>query len=163
MPIRYRNSIFKSFSSLNLDSDLDYDLLIIIINSLHISVNKNQLFDEINTFNKYKNSIILQLNSINIFEQYIKIFKVIECPNIMKIISSVMCIAVGNDYVERVFSHMTRIWTDDRNRMSISLLRAEICIKNNFSHDCIQFKEFIKSKRNCIIAAKSNTKYIVHK
>ena len=91
---------------------------------------------------------LLYFNKIQtIFLNNILKYSVIECPIIMKIISSVMCIAVGNDFVESVFSNMTRIWTDVRNRMSISLLRAGICIKNNFSQDCIQFKEFIKSKR----------------
>jgi len=70
-----------------------------------------------------------------------------------------MAIPVGNDFVARIFSGLKRVWTDERNRMNISLIKAEICIKNNISLSCIDFKNFIKENENCIKAAKSYQKY----
>ena len=65
----------------------------------------------------------------------------------------------GNDFVERVFSDLKKVWTDERNRMDISLVKSELCVKNNFSIKCIDFKDFIKDKKDFIKAAKSQIKY----
>jgi hypothetical protein len=70
-----------------------------------------------------------------------------------------MAIPIGNDFVERVFSLMKKIWTDESNRMNINLIKAEICIKTNFSMDCQEFKEFIKNNERLIKAVKSSYKY----
>ena len=70
-----------------------------------------------------------------------------------------MAIPVGNDFVERIFSGLKRVWTDERNRMNISLIKAEICIKNNISLSCIDFKNLIKEKENFIKAVKTYQKY----
>ncbi len=45
------------------------------------------------------------------------------------------------------------------NRMNISLIKAEIYIRNNISLSCIDFKNFIKDNENWIEAAKSYQKY----
>ena len=47
----------------------------------------------------------------------------------------------------------------DFNEWIFSLIKAEIYDTNNFSYNCIDFKEFIKNYNNCIKAAKSNQKY----
>jgi hypothetical protein len=43
--------------------------------------------------------------------------------------------------------------------MNISLIKAEIYIRNNISLSCIDFKNFIKDNENWIEAAKSYQKY----
>ncbi len=53
-----------------------------------------------------------------------------------------MAIPIGNDFVERVFSGLKKVWTDERNRMNISLIKSEICIKNNFSLSYIEFEDY---------------------
>lgn len=70
-----------------------------------------------------------------------------------------MAIPIGNDFVERLFSGLKRVWTDDRNRLNMTLIKTEICIKNNFSYSCLDFKDYIKTNNECIKAAKSNAKY----
>ena len=40
-----------------------------------------------------------------------------------------MSIPIGNDFVERVFSHLHLIWRDDRNRMGIILLKLRFVLK----------------------------------
>jgi hypothetical protein len=69
--------------------------------------------------------------------KYCKILSAFESKNLTKVVETVMAIPVGNDFVERVFSGLKWVWTDQRNRMNISLIKAEICIKNNISLFCI--------------------------
>jgi hypothetical protein len=66
---------------------------------------------------------------------------------------------IGNDFVERVFSHLRRIWTDERSSMSIELIKAKICIKNNFNMNCIEFKSYVKNNEKLVKSVKSNQKY----
>ena len=54
---------------------------------------------------------------------------------------------------------MQNLWTDQRNRMNISLVKAEICLRFNFSMTCLEFYDFIKSNNELLYAAKSQKKY----
>ena len=101
---------------------------------------------------------ILQ-NKIWIVYQFCKILKQINSKSLKPIVETVLAITVGNDFVERVFSQMKMSWTDKRSKMSISLLKAEICIKNNFNLSCVEFEDYIKRNDKCIKAAKSSQKY----
>jgi hypothetical protein len=152
-------SPFKLFSSLNLDKDLTYDELIKVSQMLNISVDKDTLFDEMNSFNCFLNNLDVKEKSMDTVSKYCKILSKTDYKNLMKIIETVMAIPIGNDFVERVFSLMKKIWTDERNRMNINIIKAEICIKTNFSMDCQEFKEFIKNNERLIKAVKSSHKY----
>ena len=132
-----------------------------ISTKLGLNIDKAMLFDEIVTFDTPLSELNSIENNSDVITKYCKLLSKSYLINILKIIESVLAIPIGNDFVERVFSHMNKIWTDERNRMSIGLSKAEICIKNNFSFSCIDFKEFIQSNENCIKAAKSNEKYLL--
>jgi hypothetical protein len=41
-------------------------------------------------------------------------------PNLVKIIGAVMAIPIGNDFVERIFSVMKNLWTNEKDRLSIA-------------------------------------------
>jgi hypothetical protein len=59
--------------------------------------------------------------------------------NLKKIVETVLSKPISNDTVERVFSLIKRIWTDDRNSMKTDLVKAEICINFNYSMSCPDF------------------------
>ncbi len=65
-----------------------------------------------------------------------------------------MAIPIGNHYVDRVFSIMKKVWTDERNRLNIKMIQLEICIKMNFFLNCHQFKSFVENNDNLIKATK---------
>ena len=117
------------------------------------------LFDEINAFNQCLSALNSSGKCLDTISKYCNLLSETHFPNLLKIVETVMAIPIGNDFVERVFSHLRKIWTDQRNQMSIGLIKAEICIKNNFSFNCNDFKSFIQSNQKCIRAAKSNEKY----
>jgi hypothetical protein len=43
--------------------------------------------------------------------------------------------------------------------MGIDLIKAEICIKNNFNMGCIEFKSYVKNDEKLLKSVKSNQKY----
>jgi hypothetical protein len=151
----FKESPFKLFSCLNLDKDLIYDDLLKITNSLNIDLNMDSLFDEIHTFNSLLNNLDINTKSSDTITKYCKILSNSNLKNLTKIIETVLCIPIGNSFVERVFSLMKRIWTDDRNQMNIDLVKTEICINTNFSMSCEEFREYIKDKKDILNSVKS--------
>jgi hypothetical protein len=111
------------------------------------------------TFNSYLNTPEINSKEMKNIEKYCKIFSTNNLPNLLKITETVMVIPIGNDFVERVFSHLSDIWTDKRNRLSLNMVKAEVCISNNYDMNCIDFISFAKNNQNLINSVKSSQKY----
>ena len=116
-------------------------------------------FDEIECFNTILGSLESDEKTSDCLTKYQKILSSNNFPNLLKVIETVFSIPIGNDFVERVFSHMHDICSDKRNRINVHLIKAEICIKNNFRYSCIEFKQFIQNQQNVLKLAKSTEKY----
>jgi hypothetical protein len=155
----FEKSPFKMFSCLNLDSDLSYEKILIIKKFLNIECNEDILFDEIISFNNYLNQKEVITENIETIDKIRKILLNNKFENLTKIIETVLSIPIGNDYTERVFSHLRRIWTNERSSMSLDLIKAEICIKNNFKMNCFEFNSYVKSNEKLLKSVKSNEKY----
>ena len=41
---------------------------------------------------------------------------------------------------------MHKLWTDERNRLNINLIKAELCTKINYSMTCLEFNKFLMTK-----------------
>ncbi len=54
---------------------------------------------------------------------------------------------------------MYNLWSDERNRLSVKMVRAEICTKVNYSMNCSEFKNSFANNTKFINAAKSTDKY----
>ena len=54
---------------------------------------------------------------------------------------------------------MHNLWTDERNRLNINLIKAELCTKINYSMTCLEFNKFLMMKPELLKAAKSDVKY----
>ena len=61
--------------------------------------------------------VILRVHCI---ENWSKLLKASEVPNLEMIVSSDFAIPIGNDFIERFFSVMNNLWTDKQNRLSIN-------------------------------------------
>lgn len=79
--------------------------------------------------------------------------------HIFKIVQPVLSISVSNANVERVFSLMKQTWTDNRNRMDVSLVKAELCVKINFNFNCNEFHEYVHRTPKLIKLCQSSQKY----
>ncbi len=60
----------------------------------------------------------------------------------------------------QIFTIQTIHLQDERNRMSINLVKSEICIRFNYDMSCSQFYDYIKNNTKLLNAAKSSKKYI---
>ena len=80
-------------------------------------------------------------------------------PNLLKVVECVLAIPIGNDFVERVFSIMQNLCTDERSSLSVETIKAEICTKVNFSMSCLEFSDYVLKNNELLKAAKSNKKY----
>jgi hypothetical protein len=158
----YENSVFLKLKSLNLDNCLKHDEVIEIIKLLNIRIDREKIFDEICTFNEILVKIpakeSIESKSIDVWT---KILRQKKLPNLSRVMESAFCIPIANDYVERIFSVIKNLWTDERNRMSIDLVKSEICIRFNYDMTCSQFYDYIKDNTKLLNAAKSSKKYII--
>ena len=155
----FKNSIFKDFTELSLLNKLNYEKVMKISKRLNIPLEENQLFDEISLTNSILEKFSMDDKYLSLEKQWCKILMSSDLPNLEKIIGAVMAIPIGNDFVERIFSVMKNLWTDERNRLSIAQVKAELCIKFNFSMTCPQFYNHISKDRKLIECAKSEKKY----
>jgi hAT family C-terminal dimerisation region len=155
----YENSIFKKLSIFDLTNQkIEYESLLDVSEELGIEINADKLFEECHDLNQILSKITIDKELTN-DQAWCKILKNINSPNIFKIIEVVLVIPIGNDFVERLFSIMKNLWWDERNRLSVEQVKAEICTKVNFSMSCESFYEYVKTNVPLIKAAKSALKY----
>jgi hypothetical protein len=59
------------------------------------------------------------------------------------------CIPISNAFIERVFSLMENVSTDNRNRLRVEVVKAELCTKVNFNMTCMEFfqKKCVSSQK----------------
>lgn len=156
----FDNSIFKNFTYLNLEKPLDFYKVKDILKNFNLNVDKTALFDEISDFNENKYVKIGEFDkSLANDELWAKLLNCKKFPNLHKIVECVLSVPISNAFVERIFSIMKNLWTDERNCLSVGLVKAEICTKVNFNMKCHEFAEYVSKKENILKAAKSNSKY----
>ncbi|GFW24695.1 hypothetical protein TNCV_2405581 [Trichonephila clavipes] len=49
-----------------------------------------------------------------------------EAPNQLKIVQFVCSVPVSNAFVERIFSVMGNVWTDERNRLAVNTVKTTL-------------------------------------
>ena len=105
----FEKSYFKKIKCLNLDSKLNIDDVCEITELFNLNLDMDNLFDEICNFNKVFDILSLEQKNWNFILEKHKFF------NLSQIITCVMSIPIGNDFVERVFSVMNNLWIPERN------------------------------------------------
>ncbi|GFX02330.1 hypothetical protein TNCV_2284981 [Trichonephila clavipes] len=60
-----------------------------------------------------------------------------EAPNLLKIVQFVCSVPVSNAFMERIFSVMGNVWTDERNRLAVNTLQ----INEQLTHRCYHFMD----------------------
>jgi hypothetical protein len=73
--------------------------------------------------------------------------------------SFLLSIPGSNAFFERTFSLMNAKWRDDRNRMSMVLVTAELQVYRNYTFYCCFFYKFALQNHKLLEAAGSNDKY----
>ncbi|KAB0803108.1 hypothetical protein PPYR_00078 [Photinus pyralis] len=147
----FENSPFNHFSSIDIrtNGSISFNQIMETVTACRIDVNQDALFDEIDILKSTLDKLKLEINFAD--------FSV----ELYKIVSRILSVPVSNAYVERVFSLMSNLWTDERNRMRVDLVKAELCTKLNFNMSCQEFTEYIKrdEQKELLTCCKSNKKY----
>ena len=86
----YNNSIFKLLSKMNLDSSLEYNNLVTITSKLRITVDRDLLFDEINTFNEGLTELNAKDMTSDTITKYSQLLSSSESLNLIKIVETVL-------------------------------------------------------------------------
>jgi len=154
------NSIYLKMQDLDLERSIKYQNINFICNNLNIILNRDKLDDECTTFNNSYLSILLECKKdMSHDRKWAYILSKIDLPNLKLVVESVLVIPIGNHYIERAFSIMKNIWKDERGRLKVESVKAELCIKLNFNMSCLEFYEYVKTQDKMLIEVKSQDKY----
>lgn len=115
----------------------------------------NTLFDEISALEE----VYVHLQGDSSLEKWTYFFKKEPALSLLKLFQYCASIPVSNANVERIFSVMGNLWTDERNRLLVPSVRSELCIFFNISQRCTEIKELFLKHKKLIKAAQSNKKY----
>ena len=94
-------------------------------------------------------------------ERYLKLFSKADVPlvNLRKVSAYIFSIPCSNAHTERVFSMMTSAWRNERNRLDVDSVKAELQICVNFTFECTDmYRKFLANKK-LLEAARKGQKY----
>ena len=129
--------------------------------ALHLNVNLDDLYDEFSTHKEALRSIAESSKQRqSVADKWVEFLIGCEVvpPVLYRVVSYVLSLPGSNAFPERTFSLMNAKWHDDRNRMSIELVKAELQVFANFTDDCRSFHFFVASDQSLLDAA-VNAKY----
>lgn len=156
----FENSPFKYFAVLNFKNEnVKYQDFLDAAKYVNVKLDADKLYDEVGLLKNMFPSI--KLLDLPTDKKWVKIFSSNVFTELPKLIGNILSIPTNNAYVERIFSIMGNTWTDNRNRIRVEQIKAELCVKLNFEMSCQEFYEFIKKPENAEIlkAATSDQKY----
>ena len=155
----YNDTVFATIKSLNLSENkpIQWKEILELCNKTGINMDTDKLYAEITKFNSLVEKIPTDLPIDRKWSYFFKREK--TCMELLKVISFVLSVPPSNAYTERVFSLMNHAWSENRNRLTVSMVKSELQVRLNFNLSCIEFKSFIEQNQSLILAAKSNSKY----
>ena len=113
----------------------------------NVAISINSVFDEVTYRKQVLNSDILnkwQDNGISPSDRWKKVFDLlseleIDTPNLRKLSAAYMCLPGSNAPVERIFSQMNALWTDEKNRFLVETIKTILMTKSTFNLSCDAF------------------------
>ncbi|KAL4092358.1 hypothetical protein QTP88_026878 [Uroleucon formosanum] len=147
----WENSFDKAnkFKWLTLQNDATWEEIeasaIIVVSIVPNSINVDQLFDE-------RSSLVQE-----IFDAFFR--SNVSFLNIFKIIEFAMCLPGTSAPAARIFSMMGSIWSAERGRLSLTVLKELLNIKANSDLSCSQFHDKIKIDKCFLKKINASEKY----
>ncbi|KAF3844269.1 hypothetical protein F7725_013610 [Dissostichus mawsoni] len=94
-------------------------------------------------------------------DRYLKLFSKAEVPlvNLRKVSAYIFSIPCSNAHTERVFSMMTSAWRNERNRLDVDSVKAELQICVNFTFECTDMYQRLLTNKKLLEAARKEQKY----
>ena len=134
-----------------------------------IIIDEDELFDEVMIVREaFEHKIEdWKANNTPVDKRWCEIFKNLEdsgsiCKHLKHIVSFALTIPGTNAAVERIFSLVNALWTDEKNRFSLESVKAMIITKTCFQDvSCLQFHEVLQKNEGLLQNIHSACKYIL--
>jgi len=96
---------------------------------------------------------------MEIAEKWSTILKNKNLKHIRKLVCILLSIGPSNAFCESIFSKVSALWTDEKNRFKPNTVNAIIACKENAEFNCSQSFQLFMSNPELLKMAKSNSKY----
>ena len=136
-------------------------------NNSNLKLDEDHLFDEFSHIEQVfqsrinewqKSSAKLEVKWCEIFE-YTKAH-IIDTTNISAIVEYALAMPGTNAAVERIFSTINVLWTDEKNRFLVETIKSIIIVKTHFSnYSCNDFYNILLKENKLLDAISSALKY----
>ena len=154
----FDNSPYRHFSVLSLDAKvptLDEIIELWMMSPWKSELPPDALHDELSALD----TMFTSIQGTTALDKWCFFFSKESSPYLLKVVQYVMSIPVSNASVERIFSVMGNVWTDERNKLCVESVRSELCVIFNIPYKCTEFKDVISKNKKLLKAAESNNKY----
>lgn len=151
---------YKAMKVLSLKEPITWEGINNLQELLKLDLNTDQLYDEVGILREMQ-AHLAEENRVDL--RWVDFFAKTDarnpCPELKKLVAFVLSIPVSNASCERVFSLMEQVWSKERNKMNISLVKAELLILQNFEFSCINFHNYVLTNREILDRSKNKHKY----
>ncbi|MGH0178422.1 UNVERIFIED_CONTAM: hypothetical protein FKN15_077592 [Acipenser sinensis] len=81
----------------------------------------------------------------NVSDMWVEFFKRGEALNLLQIVQHVLAIPPSNVFVDSIFSIMKNLWTDERHRLQVDMVKAKLFVHCKYKMTCSEFAGFLKT------------------
>lgn len=168
--IKWRKPLddFKVFNWMKLKKGeiIDFEQLtssIHYLNGKGVHINDVKLFDEVAALNSFLSKQEETYFNVMVHALWARIIKsvgITRLQEITRICQFIFAITAQNANVERVFSIMGAQWTDERNRLTVTSIRALLLTQYNLKNlSCAEFFKKIINDKTLLNKVVSQVKY----
>lgn len=160
------NGIYKKIGLLSLNSEelkLTWEVLseFPMILKIEDAVNIDSLYTEFACLKAVFEVLPKDLPNDKIWAYFFRTNISNDFVNLKKIIGFVFSIPTSNAFCERIFSLLNNLWSKERNKMSMDLIKSELQTRINFEESCSEILSVLQRSdgEKLVRMAKSNDKY----
>lgn len=84
----------------------------------------------------------------------------IPCDKMSMLVEYVLCLPGTSATVERVFSQVNRIWSNEKTAMLPKTVESILYVKYNLNYSCIEFFKLLKKNQQLLREIMSSNKYM---
>lgn len=154
-----KESFHSKVSMLGLKQAVPFEQFSEAVRACKLDVDMDGLYEEYSFVEKFVNSSAEEDWSTE--ERYLKLFsqKDVSLKNLKSVSAYLLSIPCSNAHTERVFSIMTSAWRNERNRLEVDTVKAELQVCVNLQEECSEVYPTFLANKPLLEAARKGLKY----